>query len=333
MKKILIIIILFISAGVQLKAQSNVEAWAKLDSASIMIGDQIGMELGIKVPGNFVVEWPQYTDTVTSHIEVIKKQKIDTIHKDGNVILSQLYTITSFDSGYFEIPPAEFRFHPAGDTAVKYTANTNTLFLNVTTPVVDTTKAFKPIVGPVREPYTFAEIFPWVLLGLAVIGGIVFLIWYIRRKKKNKPLFVRKPKPALPPDVEAIQNLEELRLAKVWQQGKVKEYYTQLTDIMRHYFERRYRFDAPEMTSDEILEKLAEEKVNDQAIGKMKDVLQLADLVKFAKAQPTPLENDLSISHCIDFVKETKPAPVVPVEPSGDKEETDKKEETNKESE
>lgn len=333
MKKILIITIWILSASVQLKAQGNVEAWAKMDSSSIMIGDQVGMTLGIKVPDNFVVEWPQYADTVTSHIEVIKKQDIDTTRKDGNVILSQLYTITSFDSGYFEIPPAEFRFHPAGDTTAKYIANTNTLFLNVTTPVVDTTKAFKPIVGPVREPYTFAEIFPWVLLGLVVIGGIVFLIWYIRRKKKNKPLFVRKPKPALPPDVEAIQNLEELRLAKVWQQGKVKEYYTQLTDIMRHYFERRYRFDAPEMTSDEILEQLTEERVNDQALGKIKDVLQLADLVKFAKAQPTPLENDLSLSHCIDFVKETKPAPIAPVEPEGDKDEANKKEETKKESE
>jgi len=320
MKRILIVNILTLITGWQLKAQDNAEAWAKLDSASIMIGDQIGMELGIKLPVNFVVEWPQYADTVTSHIEVIKKQGIDTIRKDGNLVLSQLYTITSFDSGYFEIPPAEFRFHPAGDTSVKYTTNTNTLFLNVTTPVVDTTKAFKPIVGPVKEPYTFAEIFPWVLLGLVIIGGIVFLIWYIRRKKKNKPLFVRKPKPALPPDVEAIQNLEELRLAKVWQQGKVKEYYTQLTDIMRHYFERRYMFDAPEMTSDEILEQLGEQRVNDEALGKIKDVMQLADLVKFAKAQPTPLENDLSLSHSIDFVKETKPVPVPQPQEEVDKE-------------
>ncbi len=333
MKKILIIIILIFSAGVQLKAQGNVEAWAKLDSSSIMIGDQIGMELGISVPDNFIVEWPQYADTITTHIEMIKKQDIDTIRKDGNLNLSQLYTITSFDSGYFEIPPAEFRFYPKNDTATKYTVNTNTLFLMVNTPVVDTTKAFKPIVGPVREPYTFAEIFPWILLGLVIIGLIVFLILYIRRKKENKPLFVRKPKPALPPDVEAIQNLEELRLAKVWQQGKVKEYYTQLTDIMRHYFERRYRFDAPEMTSDEILERLDGERVNDQAMAKMKDVLLLADLVKFAKAQPAPLENDLSLNHCIDFVKETKPASVVPVAPVGDNEETNKKEETKKENE
>ncbi|NOX86343.1 MAG: hypothetical protein GXO86_10335 [Chlorobi bacterium] len=331
MKKTLITILIII-AGWQLQAQSNVEAWAKLDSASIMIGDQIGMQLGISVPGNFVVEWPQYVDTVTAHIEVIKKHDIDTTRKNGNLILSQLYTITSFDSGYFEIPPAEFRFHPVGDTSVKYTANTNTLFLNVTTPMVDTTKAFKPIVGPVSEPYTFAEIFPWVLLGLVIIGGIFFLIWYYRRKKKDKPLFVRRPKPALPPDVEAIQNLEELRLAKVWQQGKLKEYYTQLTDIMRHYFERRYGFDAPEMTSDEILDRLMEEKVNDQAFGKMKDVLQLADLVKFAKAQPAPLENDLSLNHCIDFVKETKPAPVAQPETSGDEGET-KEEETKKENE
>lgn len=311
MKKILIINLLILIAGWQLKAQSNVEAWAKLDSASIMIGDQINMELGIKVPANFVVDWPHYTDTVTSHIEVVNRQKIDTTQSGGDLILSQRYTITSFDSGYFEIPPSRFTFHPKGDTSTKYMANTNTLFLMVNTPVVDTTKAFKPIIGPAKEPYTFAEIFPWIVLGLIVIGLIIFLVWYIRKRKKNQPVFVRKPKPALPPDVAAITKLEDLRLAKVWQKGKIKEYYTALTDIMRTYFEGRFLFDAMEMTSDEIMEILKDKNINAEAMKKIKEVLRLADLVKFAKAQPSPIENDLSLNHCVDFVKETKPAPEV----------------------
>ena len=290
----------------------NAEAYARLDSAAIMIGDQINMELGIKVPDNFVVDWPHYSDTITSHIEIIKRQKIDTLKQDGNLILSKLFTITSFDSGYFEIPPVHFIFHPKGDTATRYTANTNTLFLMVNTPAVDTSKTFKPIIGPAKEPVTLAEILPWAALGLLVAVIVAFLVWYIRKRKKNQPLFVRKPKRVLPPHILAINNLEELRLAKIWQQGKVKEYYTRLTDVMREYFEGRFGFYAMEMTSDEIVDSLKDKNINDEVMNKLKDVLLVSDLVKFAKAQPTPLENDLSLNHCIDFVNETKPSTVTP---------------------
>jgi hypothetical protein len=111
----------------------------------------------------------------------------------------------------------------------------------------------------------------------------------------------------------ALQKLEELRLAKVWQQGRIKEYYTSLTDITREYFEGRYFFDAMEMTTDEILEALDRQNINKGAINKIKGAFELADLAKFAKALPTPLENDLCLNHCVDFVKETKPVPVAEI--------------------
>lgn len=309
MKKLKSILIAFlVVAGISGSAQ-NVEAYARLDSSNIMIGDQLTFELGITVPESFAVSFPFFTDTITRNIEIIEKLPIDTLAIDEGLLMKQLYTVTSFDSGYFELPEFEFLFHHTDDT-ILYRTNTNTLFLMVNTPVVDTSQAFKVIKGPVEEPYTFMEIFPWVLLGLAVIGGIIFLIWYLKKRKQNKPLFKGKPKPVLPPDVLAIQKLEELRLAKIWQQGKLKNYYTELTDITREYLEGRYRFDAMEMTSEEILDELKAQEVNSEALGKMKNVLQLADLVKFAKAHPSPIENDQCINHCVDFVKETKPVPL-----------------------
>lgn len=295
--------------GIQLNAQ-NVEAYSKMDSSSIMIGDQIMLELGITVPETFAVSFPYFKDTITTNIEILNKEPLDTTKVDEGMLIKQLYTITSFDSGYFELPDFEFMFHHKDDT-VLYRTNANTLFLMVNTPVVDTSQAFKIIKGPVKEPYTFAEILPWALLALAVVGLIIFLIWYIRKRRRNQPVFVRKPKPALPPGLLAIQKLEELRLAKIWQQGQLKKYYTELTDIAREYFEGRYHFDAMEMTSDEILEELKSKKVNKQAFEKMRAMLQMADLAKFAKAHPTPLENDLSLNHCIDFVQETKQVPVI----------------------
>jgi len=108
--KSMIIIMLFILYGLHISAQ-NVEAYAKLDSTSIMIGDQIGLELGITVPESFAVSLPFFQDTITTNIEIIRKEPLDTTIIDEGILIKQLYTITSFDSGYFKLPDFEFLFH------------------------------------------------------------------------------------------------------------------------------------------------------------------------------------------------------------------------------
>ncbi len=295
---------LMLLSGSYLQAQ-EVVAWSKIDSSSIMIGQQVNMELGINLPEQYKVSWPLILDTLSANIEVLKQGKIDTIKQNGALRLIQQLTITSFDSGYFAIPSQEFKFANAQDTAVK-TTSTGDLYLQVYVPEVDTSQAIKPIVGPIAEPYTFSEVLPWILFGLLVVVLIVLLVMYLKRRRQKQPLFERRQKPELPPHVLAINKLEELRLAKVWQSGKLKQYHSELTDIIREYLDNRYHFDAPEMTSDEILEILRKEQVNKEILSKISGVFFLSDMVKFAKAQPTALENDLSLSHCVDFVNETK---------------------------
>jgi hypothetical protein len=290
-----------------LQAQ-NIEAFTKIDTNAISIGDQIGLELGIKLPLEFTAVWPTITDTITKNIEVISSGNIDTIFDKKEMILTQKLTITSFDSGYFEIPGMEFLFGKSGDSLM-YSSKAKSLFLNVYTPEVDTSQAFKVIKAPFSEPYTFMEIFPWVLGGILIIGLIIFLFWFIKRRKKNQPIFAAKPKPLLPPEVVALEKLETLRLSKVWQQGLIKKYHSQITDIVREYLDRRFNFDAPEMTSEEIIEELKNHKINEEALAKVSSAFKLSDFVKFAKAQPTALENDLSISHCVDFINETAFSP------------------------
>jgi hypothetical protein len=240
---------------------------------------------------------------------------MDTLRQNRALILRRHLVVTSFDSGYFNITPMKFQVQLPGSRTID-TVTTQDLFLQVYAPKVDTTKAFKPIQGPVAEPYTLGEILPWVLLGLLLIGGIVFLIWYLRKRKNNQPLFARKPKPKLPPHEEAIQRLEEIRLSRMWQAGKLKAYHSAITDIMRNYFARRFGIDAREMTTAEIIRELEKEPVvNRDVLEKVKSAFELADLVKFAKLKPSPLENDTSLNYCIDFVNETKEVPVEPEMP------------------
>ncbi|PLX14525.1 MAG: hypothetical protein C0598_01110 [Marinilabiliales bacterium] len=281
----------------------NTQAYAAIDTNAIMIGDQTMLEIGLKIPENSKFIWPEIGDTITKQIEVLEKSNIDTTFNEGQMIINQKFKITSFDSGYFELPSFTFIY---GIDSLQYSNSSPPLYLQVNTPIVDTTQAIKPIVLPYSEPYTFMEILPWALGGITLVAAILFTIWFFIRRKKNKPLFVAKPKPLKPADIVALEKLGELRLAKVWQQGKVKEYHSKLTDIMREYLNRRFSFNALEMTSDEIKDELQLHLKNEEAMSKLNSVFMLSDLVKFAKSQPTPLENDLSITHCIDFVEETK---------------------------
>ncbi len=281
---------------------------ATLDTNAIMIGDQIGLNLKIKTPKETIVVWPVLRDTLAPHIEMIKAGKIDTIKQKSGFNFSRKLIISSYDSGKFAVPALPFKFYDK-TTGKTYTATTNPMQLQVYTPLVDTAKPIKIIKNIEKVPYTFGEVFPWILLAIGILVILYFVIWYIRKRKQNKPLFTKKPKPKLPPDVLAIKKLEELKLSKIWQSGKLKQYYTGLTDIMREYFSDRYQFDAREMTSDEILKTLKNHKINKEALSKVRATLKMADLVKFAKAQPTPLENDTALYNCIDFVNETKPVP------------------------
>jgi hypothetical protein len=171
---------------------------------------------------------------------------------------------------------------------------------------VDTTQAIKAIKPPLGAPLTFREMLPWILIALAAGLIIFFIIYVIIRRKKNKPLFRIRPKVILPPYVVAMNGLEGLKEKKLWQAGKVKDYYTQMTDILRTYIEERFGVQAIEMTTEEILDGMKGTDADKASIDKLAKTLVLADLVKFAKEKPLPLDNDSCMNNSISFVKETK---------------------------
>jgi LPXTG-motif cell wall-anchored protein len=171
---------------------------------------------------------------------------------------------------------------------------------------VDTTQAIKPIKGPMSIPITFREILPWLLLGLGVAALVILGIWYWRKRKKHEPIFTIKPRVQLLPHEVALTEMEKLRIKKLWQAGRVKEYHSELTNILRKYIEEQYRVPALEQTTVEITESLAGiQGCPANAIDRLSGVLVLADMVKFAKSKPGPLENEKSLTEAVEFVYET----------------------------
>jgi hypothetical protein len=185
------------------------------------------------------------------------------------------------------------------------------LTLNVVQPFeMDTTDmAITDIKGVYKAPIWWWGIFRWVLLALLLAGvGVAgyYLITYLQRRKLEEAGNEVVTEPLRPAEEVALEKLDAIKEKKIWQQGQVKEYYTQLTDVVREYIARRFEVSSVEQTSDETLRDirplLSERK---DLYDQLRKMLTLADLVKFAKWSTTPDENELSLRNAYTFVKET----------------------------
>ena len=275
-----------------------------LERDSIWLGDQIKLLLVVEQNAAMKIDFPQMPDSIQK-IEILKKSKIDTSKLEGGRIqLRQTYLVTCFDSGAHYIPPFYFKVKKEGGVD---SLRSNDLTLIVKFPPVDFKRGPADVKRPFSAPVTLKEIAPW-LLGIILIGAIIFLIIYaISRMNKNKPLFQRPPKPKLPPHIIALQELDKLKSEELWQHEKVKDYYTRLTDIVRVYIEDRFAFPAMEQTTFEIMTSMKgkEAQIDKKSVTELKEILELADFVKFAKLTPLPDENHHMLSNAYLFVRET----------------------------
>jgi hypothetical protein len=291
-----------------LRAQ-EVKPYASLDTNAILIGQQTHLELSVtyradKGPVN--IQWPAITDTITAKVPVLHDSHVDTILPDkanDPYLFKQVrtLTITSFDSGYWAIPP--FHFTINGDTV-----GTDPLLLTVHTVAVDTTKAFRDIKEIYTVPYSLLawlqDHWPWIAGGAAIVAILTALILFlIKRKRRPKPVAPEPPKAPL--HVRTLLALEALQQKKLWEQDRQKEYHSELTDILRGYIEERFGVRALEQTTDELLASLRLSSMPTASREQLAQVLRLADMVKFAKWKALPAENEQAIAAAIRLVQET----------------------------
>ena len=277
MKKQLFYILLFIST-ISFAQKPMVKA--EIDTTNIRIGEQFQLKISVAETQNVIIPKIQLKG-----LEVIDSTRIDTIKNS----LIRRYILTGFDSGAFYIPQQQI--------FVKNQAFlTDSLLINIATIAIDTAKVKKfPIKSIKKEPYTFDDFKIYIYLILAILAIIGFWIyWFVIRKRKeteDAPTYR-----TLPPFEEAILRLNELDEKLLWQNNKIKEYYSELTEIVRGYIERELKVPALENTTDEVLAMIKDFKNLDsietskETIKKLKDLLQEADLVKFAKSKPLAIE-------------------------------------------
>ena len=278
---------------------------AAIDSTTLFIGDQTDLHLRATCEVGEQVQMPLLNDNLIPGIEIVDRTIIDTTQlKNGRVQYDQYMTLTSFEDSLFYIAPLPFV--SSGDTVWS-----ESLMLNVVQPFeMDSTDiAITDIKGIYKAPIWWWGIFRWVLLALAIAGigiGGYYLISYLRRRYGDMPAVVVPTEPLRPADEVALEKLDAIREQKIWQSGQVKEYYTQLTDVVREYIARRFEVSSTEQTSDETLRAMRVLLTDKKELyDNLRKMLTLADLVKFAKWTTTPDENEISLRNAYTFVKET----------------------------
>ncbi len=284
----------------QVSAQINKSA-----EDTVLIGDWINLVLEAEFESSLRLDWPPINETV-GEFEVVELGSIDTLAKGEVIKLKQEVIIAAFDSGFYEIPPFEFIYANKEKNQVAGKITTQVMSLPVFSLSINPEEDIRAIKDPLDIPLTFREKMMYVLMGLGLLLLLLALYFIIKRLMYPKEEVEKEPEIILPPHEIAFEKLKSLENERVWQRGQVKRYYSELTDIVREYIENRYHIPALEMTSDEIITRLRKENVSKKICNKLRDMLSMADLVKFAKSKPGVDVNTQSLIDADVFIRKTR---------------------------
>tara|TARA_Y100000588_G_scaffold28312_1_gene27698 strand:+ start:641 stop:1564 length:924 start_codon:yes stop_codon:yes gene_type:complete len=293
MMKQLWISLLFIALSGVLKAQPF-SFRAEADTNFILIGEQFTVTLTADLDEATSYSWPAFPDS-TEGLELVEASSVDTLEKGGRWILEQQLTITSFDSGYFAVPPLTL-------VVQGQAANTEAIGIAVRFPDLSQREDIYDIKKPLEVPLNWWLIALYVLSGLAVILLLVWLWYHNRKKGKAQPTA---PELQIPPHKYALMQLAELEREELWQKGELKAYYSRLVDILRIYLERQMSIQAMESTAEEIIGDLEDQNLPKDLFEELKHTLRLSAMVKFAKEKPGPGENEEALKTVRHFIEHT----------------------------
>lgn len=282
----------------------NVVLNAEFDSMAMCIGRQTRMTLDMTLDAGHDVEMPALRkDTLMPGIEILSSSESHAVIDDSRrERYIQEYLVTSFDSMLYKVPPFEVRVDTSG-----YISNSPELYVynvDINTEKMD---SISPVRGIVGVELGWEEYRDSVYLGVIVLFLILLLVWMTYIFVKQKPIIrIIKIKPKLPSHIQAMSTIDEIkRDVSLRAPGNEKEYYTRLTDVLRQYMHDRFGFNAQEMTTSEIVYEL--QKVdNRECLKELKELLEMADLVKFAKMSVPMHESDRNMLNAVEFIERTK---------------------------
>ena len=271
---------------------------------SVLIADQFRYGIILEnVPEGTPLAFPEFKPEKDSPLEILGEWQLDSTRISKKKEVPARYNIkasillTAFDGGIYELPDIPVLMD--GDTLVFHGPEEPLEVKEL--PIAMETFQAHDIKPQVKFPYTFKEIFPWVLGVLVFIGLVYLLVRFIQSRRKA----AQEKEKAEPAHIKALRKLDKYRGDKYWKPENQKTFYSGVTDTLREYIVSRFGVAAMEMTTAEIFDGLKGSDIPEDLYAQMKDLFERADFVKFAKFTATDEENATVLPRAVNFVTTT----------------------------
>jgi hypothetical protein len=312
-KKIVFILILLCS---NLSFSQAISAKASVDSTVYLIGDYIHYRINVNYDKSIKIIPPVIEDSLKD-VDLIKVDNPVYAENNGGKSATFEFILSKYDSADVTIPPIDIYYRvgkdtlsqagiDAADASLKY-VQANPVQFSVRLVKIDLQKGIKDVKPPQKIPLDWKIIMLWILIILIVLGVLYYLYKRYKRNKSNQPVIRKEIK--LPPHVIALNSLNTLDERKLWQNGKIKEYHSEITEIIRKYFSERFGLHALELTTSETMELLRTTKETEVIRDITESFLNNADMVKFAKFSPLGSVNEEMMKQAVEIVEKTIPKP------------------------
>lgn len=293
----------------KLSAQS-VSVLASVDSSDYLVGDYINYSIEIRAEKDIQISIPFIRDSL-KRVEIIK-ELTPQIKEEKNIKSSTYgYTISYYDSAVVTLPPIAIRYKTSGNSEEKVVLS-NPVTFTVHTVKVDQQAEIKDVKEPLTIPLDWKLISLIVLIVILVLVLVFYLYRRYKKKKAEQPIIKKIIR--IPAHVRALTALDNLEREQLWQKGRIKEYHSSITGIIRGYFEERFKLPALELTTSEQIQKLSRVPSAKNILIITNEFLNNADLVKFARFQPLPSVNETMMKQAKEIINTTVPKETTVVE-------------------
>ncbi|MBN2105555.1 hypothetical protein JW835_16070 [bacterium] len=320
--------VLFFGLAAILISQGDVpiSVSSQVDKARIRIGDLIHYSVTVIYNDSVQVEMPGFAANL-SGFEIRDYELKEPQEKDGQLVTEASYTISTFLTGEFEIPPLFIQYTMGSDTT-RHALMTESIKITVESMKASEAGDIRDVKAPLEIPRNWWYLLRWGILGILLISALFTGIILYRRYKAGKSFLPVREVPPRPAHEVAIESLNHLLASDLWAEGEIKQFYIELSEIIREYINGRYFVVALEMTTTEVLYGLRAQDLTDEIFNLFQTFLQNCDLVKFAKFIPSDELHEGNVKTAYEIVEKTKPVIVVHEEIS----DSDQSEEMSQES-
>lgn len=301
-------LLLFAGNKVQSQTESPVAIESRVSKSTMTIGDTVRYTVQLRRVPDIQTRWPGPAANL-GMFEIRRYQTPEAREEDDSIIEEAAYTISTFDTGRFVIPPLTVQYLMPPDTLWRE-LRTESLDIYVASMRPSEAGDIRTVKAPWELPRDWGQVIKIAAIaaGVLLLAGLGYYYW---RKRQGKGLLPQRLEPPQPAHEMAFAELAELRNSDLLARGEIKLFYILLSEIIRRYLAGRYQVDALEMTTFELLEHFQQTEMGDKAFSLLREILEQSDLVKFAKFNPPDEQHARLLEAAEALVEMTKPATLV----------------------